>query len=100
MIKPTTDLREGKSHQLEFNRQLLSVPFLDGREVIVTTKDRWLLKVDHGLGRPYAGFLQLNGNAGLVEDTSNPDKERQLWLRMGSPWQLIEEQRVPAAATD
>jgi len=100
MIKPTTDVREGKSHQLELNRQLLSVPFLHGKELTFNTEDRFRIQLNHSLGRPYQGFLQLNGNSGLVEDTSNPDKDRQLWLRMGAPWQLIDEQRVTAAVTD
>jgi hypothetical protein len=59
---------------------LLSGVFLTDVSTDLTGAARATIKVRHGLGRKYRGFIITNG-LNYEHDTSNPSKETELWLR-------------------
>lgn len=94
IAKPSTDAAKAV---LELDRRLkLLERFapLTGRVVDVEVNDQFV-RVPHGLGRSYSGFICLDGMQ-LVDDKAVKRPDKEIWLRRTSPWTLLEHKSIGA----
>lgn len=66
-------------------------PWSNGNLVSVTPSGDSIIKVDHGLERPFTGFFSTTGHP-LVVHRNNPVPDKQIWLKSAVPWFFIDEQ--------
>lgn len=81
----------------EVTRRLDTNPLLRGRYVEVECRQGDVIRVNHGLGRAYQGFV-CTTHSGLMVDRSAGDKDKAIVLRVQSPWNFVDEYVVPADA--
>lgn len=82
----------------EITRTLAGNPLMRGRYIEVECRQGDVIRVNHGLGRTYQGFI-CTSHSGLMIDRSVGDKDKVIVLRVQTPWNLIEEQTTTATGT-